>query len=99
MLSFNFLTGLPSPGPHTLSSLAVQCSLLSNPTAFSTTGSPGWELFRLERKAGARTSSMTALARKDPTMACSLHAKGKVNGGGGRRERGDGRMCESLGAR
>ena len=70
MLSFNSLTGLPSPGPHTLSSLAVQCSLLSNPTAFSTTGSPGWELLRLERKAGARTSSMTALARKDPTMAC-----------------------------
>jgi hypothetical protein len=44
MLSFNSLTGLPSPGPHTFSSLAVQCSLLSNPTAFSTTGSPGWEL-------------------------------------------------------
>mmetsp|Transcript_32953 Transcript_32953/g.78680 ORF Transcript_32953/g.78680 Transcript_32953/m.78680 type:complete len:297 (-) Transcript_32953:1088-1978(-) len=66
--SFSSATGRPSPGPQTFSRRAVQCSLDRRLTAFSTTQSPGWELFRSERKAGARTSSTTARARKHPTM-------------------------------
>mmetsp|Transcript_18687 Transcript_18687/g.40103 ORF Transcript_18687/g.40103 Transcript_18687/m.40103 type:complete len:214 (+) Transcript_18687:485-1126(+) len=69
MISFSSDTGRPSPGPQTFSRRAVQCSLERRLTAFSTTQSPGWVLFLLERKAGARTSSTTARARKLPTMA------------------------------
>ena len=56
-------------------------------------------MLRLERKAGARTSSMTALARKDPTMALGGESRtesfvvacerGKVNGGASTRTTGD----------
>ena len=72
-------------------------------------GIAGVGIVRLERKAGARTSSILALARKDPTMACwgggggsrersSLHAKGKVNGGGDVENEGT-EGCVSLWAR
>mmetsp|Transcript_22044 Transcript_22044/g.32204 ORF Transcript_22044/g.32204 Transcript_22044/m.32204 type:complete len:203 (-) Transcript_22044:674-1282(-) len=57
------LTGLPSPGPHTFSSLTPQCSLDKRRTAPSIT-TP----VRFERNAGGNTSSTTALARKAPTI-------------------------------
>ena len=69
MTSLSSETGLPSPGPHTFSKRAVQCSLESRLTAFSVTSSPGCELFRVDTNAGGRTSSTIARARKDPTIA------------------------------
>mmetsp|Transcript_26510 Transcript_26510/g.37367 ORF Transcript_26510/g.37367 Transcript_26510/m.37367 type:complete len:214 (-) Transcript_26510:636-1277(-) len=62
-------TGLPSPGPHTCSSLAVQCSRDSKLTALSMTASPGRSLFCVDKNAGGRTSSTTARAKKEPTIS------------------------------
>jgi hypothetical protein len=68
MTFFSSDTGFPSPGPQIFSRRAVQCSLERRVTAFSVTSSPGLLLFLFEIKAGGKTSSTIALARKHPTI-------------------------------